>query len=259
MRESSDLWRLEKVHQHLHLVSIHDLEREFSKRKFQCIIHCATNYGGKEAETSSVFNDNLVWPLELIGLGSRFGLELFINTDTFYSKNGEIYEHLPNYTLSKKFLDQVLRVHRMKTLSLRLEHVYGPMDASGKFVGSMISKLREGVPEIELTDGQQKRDFVYVEDVAEAYIKVLSQSSSLGNYEEIEVGTGKSSSIRQLVESIKALLRNEHTRLTWGALPRRQNEFEESRADINKLAALGWEAKTSLKEGLQKTINWSYV
>jgi len=114
------------------------------------------------------------------------------------------------------------------------------------------------VPEMKLTAGEQKRDFIYVGDVVEAFCasieKCLSFDSGLYEY---EIGTGKSHSIKDFICLVKSIVNNDVTKLRFGALSYREKEVMDSFADIEKISRdIGWSPLNTLEEGLKKTINW---
>ena len=260
-RPKSDLWRLKDLLHEIVQLDVDEIERDYVLNRYECIVHCATNYGSDQVAFSEIVKDNVLWPLRLLEIGIAHGLNLFINTDTFYSKNEHLYDHLKSYTISKRMFAKALSEieYEMKIVTLRLEHVYGPQDSPNKFVQYIKKNLQDNSATIDLTDGKQKRDFVYVEDVAESYLKIIENLNLLNNYQEFEVGTGSSITIKEFVETFKYILGNSTTKLNWGKLKRRSNEFLESTAQNTAMKQLGWLPKTTLKEGLKKTIDHSYV
>ena len=80
--------------------------------------------------------------------------------------------------------------------------MYGPND-SEKIFPSIISQIKDNPPFINLTKGEQRRDFIFINDVVRAYKIVLESCDALSNFENFEIGTGKSISIRDLTEKIK--------------------------------------------------------
>ncbi|MHB0995552.1 MAG: NAD-dependent epimerase/dehydratase family protein, partial [Elusimicrobiales bacterium] len=118
-----------------------------------------------------------------------------------------------------------------------------------------IQSLIRGVPGMDLTPGGQRRDFVYIDDTVEALSAIIShEMRSAKKYVSYEVGSGQPVSIREFVETIKRLTGNDSTRLNFGALPYRENEVMESKADLALVKSLGWLPKVPLAEGLERTI-----
>ena len=127
-------------------------------------------------------------------------------------------------------------------INLQMEHIYGPNDSEGKFVTFLIQSMRSGVKELDLTDGIQIRDFIYVDDAVSAYLAVLTHLEELSGYCQFEVGTGISHTVRELVETICTEL-GATTQLNFGKKLRADCEIMFSTARIQRLVQLGWEPK----------------
>lgn len=109
---------------------------------------------------------------------------------------------------------------------------------------------------IDLTLGEQKRDFIYIDDVVEAFMTLVNFSFDVpNNLYRYEIGTGKNIEIREFVQTVKTMTGNKVTRLNFGMLPYRENEIMESHVDISMLSRLGWQPQISLVEGLKYTID----
>lgn len=223
----------------------------FEVNKIDTIIHCATNYGRKTHNPLEIIEANLILPLKLIHSGLNRNLKTFINTDTLIDKR------INDYSLSKKQFLEWLKVYSndIKCINISLEHFYGYKDDNTKFVTGVINDIISNVEEINLTKGDQKRDFIYIDDVIEGFIKIIENIDSYQeNFIPFEIGTGKNISIKDFVQLIKLLAENTETKLNFGAIPYRPNEIMESKVDISKLKSLGWQVRTKLEDGLKKTI-----
>jgi len=228
------------------------MEDIFKKLDVNVILHCATNYGRANIDPFAVIDANLLLPLKLLDTGKKNNIKYFINTDTILNKR------INYYTLSKSQFKGWLEMYseELVCVNLLLEHFYGAFDDKTKFVSFIIDKLLNNAAEIDLTEGRQKRDFIYIDDIIEAFIKVLENldnlKSGIYNY---EIGTNKSFEIREVVELIKKISGNTVTRFNFGVIPYRKNEIMDSKADTEAIRKLGWIPKHSLADGLAKTIN----
>jgi CDP-paratose synthetase len=233
-----------------------------SKNKFiethhpDYVIHTATCYGRNNESEVEIKDANFDLPLCLLKIGVDNGLKGFINTDTFFTEDLGLTGNERLYVKTKKdFLLQARNiVNGLKIVNLKLEQMYGPADNPNKFIPGMIQRLRTDEV-IDLTAGEQKRDFVYVEDVAKAYVLVLENFKTFEKFEEFEIGTGKSHSIKKVMEILQAKLESKST-LSWGALPYRENELMDSVADIEKNSKIKWRAEVDILRGLSKTIEY---
>jgi nucleoside-diphosphate-sugar epimerase len=228
------------------------LERVFEIQQIDMIVHCATNYGRDQTSVSDIVDTNLCLPLKLLELGERSGHTLaFINTDTILNKG------ISAYSLSKKQFKDWLEVFgkNMTCVNMAFEHFFGPGDNPSKFVSFIVRNILDEVESLSLTPGEQRRDFIFIDDVARAAVLLIQWAGVAGKgFFDFEVGTGRSISIREFVLLAKKLAGNTRTRVDFGALPYRPNEIMDAMADNRAVAALGWRPEISLEEGLRLTI-----
>lgn len=228
------------------------LENIFKKHKIDIIIHCATNYGRRNVPPTEVIEANLFLPLKLLHLAKDYQVKVFINTDTILDKR------VNTYSLSKKQFIEWFSLYSddIACINIAIEHFYGPMDDRSKFVTQVILDLLQGVKEIPFTLGEQKRDFIYIDDVVNAFLHVLKFAhQKRSGFHRFEVGSSKNISICDFVKLTQKLTGNETTHLNFGVIPYRKNEIMESSVNIQALRVLGWEPLFSLEEGLIRTID----
>lgn len=239
------------------------IQKIFEENKVECIIHCATFYGRDDSDYIKNIETNLLMPLELLNYGCQYGLRYFINTDSFFTKRiqtemdlGEQL-YMGGYTLSKIQFKQWGQIFSKKNnivfVNMMLEHVYGEDDADNKFIEFVARKCRANEPILELSEGIQKRDFIYILDVVSAYRVVLKQlEQHKGNgYIEYQVGTGRMWSVREFVQLIHKAV-NSQTELKFGAIKMKQGELMVSKADNQKLIRLGWEPQIVTEDAIAK-------
>ena len=228
-----------------------DLAELFRTSAFDIILHCATNYGRGKRSILDTASANLLLPLTLLQLGIEHGVKTFINTDTVIDKR------VNEYSLSKKqFLEWLQNSAGMiQGVNVALEHFYGPFDDESKFTTMIFRKLMRGESQIDLTPGEQKRHFIFVDDVVRAFCCILEKVNTLpSGFSSFVVSAEQSVSIREFVQLAKSIIGNTSTHLNFGAIPYRVNEPMDSRTDISALKALGWEPIVSLEQGIQMTI-----
>ena len=227
------------------------LERIFRENTIDTIVHCATNYGRGETDPLHVIEANLLLPLKLLELGKKYHIKSFINTDTILDKR------INYYSLSKKQFKDWLFVYKQDytCINVSLEHFYGPGDDATKFVTYIIHNLLKNVDKIDLTKGEQKRDFIYIDDVVDAFVKIINSLDNFNrDFYEFEIGTTHPLSIKQFVELAKQLSGNKHTLLNFGALPYRENEVMNYYVNTSEISKLGWKCNWTIEEGLKKMI-----
>ena len=254
-RKSSNLWRVESIASKVSWVDLEmiDFNSFFAEKKVELILHCATDYGRKKTDPIQTVEANLILPLKMLHAAVTQGVPYFLNTDTVLDKR------INNYSLSKQQFVEWLETYADKIVSVNvaLEHFYGPNDDASKFVTYIIQSLLDNVPEIPLTEGHQKRDFIHIDDVVNAFMKLIDSRKTLSmKFYRFEVGSGKPVEIREFISMVKRLSGNKHSHLNFGAIPYRKNEVMFSCVDTSGLEKLGWKPEISLEEGIIKTIGF---
>lgn len=142
---------------------------------------------------------------------------------------------------------------RAHTVELRLFMPYGPGERVGRLIPQTILSALSG-QDIRMTQGLQQRDLIFIDDVVEAFCLAATKPVPSGSV--LNIGSGVGTPVRLLVERILDLLGRPVKPLI-GALPTRPDEIMEMSADVTAAkASLGWEPRTSLDEGLRRTIAW---
>lgn len=255
-RSFSNVFRIQNI---LHSIISYDidkipLETIFKEHNIDIVIHAATNYGKGNTRNSEVINANVVFPLKLLELLSENG-KVFINTDTFFNNNNShLYSYLNSYSTSKKYFIELAEKYiinkQLCLINATLEHLYGPYDDKSKFTMDIINKLIRNEPQIELTLGNQERDFIYVDDAVSAYNCIIENHSGFNHkVVNFQVGTGKTSTIKEFVELSKKII-GSSSELLFGRIPHREHEIYHSQADNQKLKSLGWNASIELESGI---------
>jgi len=155
------------------------------------------------------------------------------------------------YALTKYLGEQTVlhwgQVYGLEVVSLRLFNVYGPRSRTsgtyGAVFGVFLAQKLAGKPFTVVGDGEQRRDFTYVSDVAEAFIQA-AYSNVKG--EVFNVGSGNPQSVNKLV----SLLKGEKV-----YIPKRPAEPDCTHADISKIkSTLSWQPRVSFEEGVGKIL-----
>jgi len=227
------------------------LEDVFRKNNIDTIVHCATDYGREDIDPLLLMQANLTLPLQLLELGRKNGVSCFVNTDTILDKR------VSYYSLSKNQFRDWLEFYakEMICINVALEHFYGPYDNNTKFVSFIIDSILQNAKKIDLTEGRQKRDFIYIDDVVSAFMAIIKNKNHFKKgFLKYEIGTGDAVEIRQFVRLVKDIAKNNCTELNFGAIPYRKNETMNSKADLTEICKLNWEPKFTLEKGLSRTI-----
>jgi len=133
----------------------------------------------------------------------------------------------------------------------RIFSVYGPHDDPSRLVPSVIMALLDGRT-ARCTAGSQVRDFMFVSDVAEAFVALLDTAVTGA----INIGSGHPVAVRSVVGTIAELL-GTPDRIELGALPPRAEDPPALVPDVTRLTQeVGWRPATELTGGLRTTIDW---
>lgn len=142
----------------------------------------------------------------------------------------------------------------MKTASLRFSNVYGPRSFhKGSVVAHFLKQIIQNKPLTIYGDGEQTRDFVYVDDLCEAIYSALCVDKGGGSY---QLGTGIETSVNCLIDIMRASL-SEKQPITVEYAPERKGEVKRNYCDITLASnALNYNPQIKLAEGLEKTWKW---
>ena len=235
-----------------------DFDDRLNEQRYDVFISAAVDYG-KVTNSTNVINCNVILPLKIIESIKYKSSLLVITFDSFFSKNLFYQDiHQSKYTLSKKQLIEWLefesKTTSLSSVILRLEHLVGPDESDLKFNGWLMNNLKSDITEIKLSEGNQIRDFVYVDDVIDA-IQILVKNNFLfvGKNTIVEVGSGVGHTIKEFVQLLHFTCKSK-AKLIFGALPYKDDDLMESVANNSVLISLGWKPITRLDEIVNKII-----
>ena len=160
------------------------------------------------------------------------------------------------YGISKLAAELYAAWHgRLEVVTLRIANAYGPRQdprSEAAVVAIFMKLMREGRTPVIYGDGRQTRDYVYVEDVARAFVSALKGRPGTYN-----VGTGVEVSVRKLFGAIKKILKfpGEPKFAAGLAGEVRRSALDPALAK----RALGWAPKVGLEEGLKRTMDGGYA
>jgi GDP-L-fucose synthase len=252
-----------------------------AERKPDLVIHAAAVVGGIGANRihpGSFFYENAVMGIHLIEEARRAGVGKFVCLGTIcaYPKfapvpfreddlwNGYPEETNAPYGIAKKALLVQLQAYRQEYgfdgIFLLPVNLYGPRDnfdlESSHVIPAMIRKFIEakerGEAKVMLWgDGSPTREFLYVEDAAEAIVLAAERYDGA---EPVNLGSGEEISIRDLAETIRALTGYEGM-IEWDST--KPNGQPRRKLDVSRAAReFGFTARTPFAGGLAKTIEW---
>ncbi|MDH8678586.1 NAD-dependent 4,6-dehydratase LegB [Fusibacter bizertensis] len=184
-----------------------------------------------------------------------YGSALYVPIDEKHPLQGQ-----SPYSASKIGADMLAQSYHLSyelpVATLRPFNTYGPRQSSRAVIPTIISQISSGKKIIDLGDVTPTRDFSYVKDTVNAFLKVAESDLSIGKI--MNAGSGKEISIGQLFYTICKLM---------GAnveLNIEQQRIRPANSEVNRLLAdnrylkevTGWESRYSLEDGLIETIRW---
>lgn len=154
--------------------------------------------------------------------------------------------------VGERYCKMVAQFYGLETVSLRYFNVYGPRQTTEQdgpyatVIGIFLEQRANGRPMSMVPDGEQRRDFTHVLDVALANLLAM-ESAKVGKGDIINVGSGKNYSVREVAELVGG---------RWEFIAPRQGEVRETLADNRRAKELlGWEPKISFEKGIAELKN----
>jgi len=269
LKQQSDTWRLKDILKklNLHYVDLTNsrkVEKIIKKIKPQIIYHLAA-CGNYLEESREILETNIFGTFNLLEACNKIGYDIFINTGSS-SEYGTKFKPMsekdllePNsYEAITKAGQTLLSQHlarekKLPIITLRLFSVYGPYEKASRLVPTLINNCLRG-KDLSLASPKTARDFVFIDDVVEAYLKA-AQNPKLAGY-IFNIGTGKQSSLKDIV-SMAVKITKAKVKQNWRTMSGRSFDTNIWLADISQTKKmLKWQPKYNLEKGLRKTVNW---
>ncbi len=200
-----------------------------------------------------IFKDRGIKKFIQIGSSIEYGKKKSPQSETKITKKINTLSVYGNAKLSSTFfLQSLYNKEKTPVVILRLYLVYGPNQDDNRVIPFVINNCINK-NKFNCSPGYQLRDFTFIEDVVEAIYKTLKSEKSNG--EIINIGFGKPTKIRDLINKIMKLVGSGEP--VFSQIKFRTDELKELYPNILKAKKiLKWTPKTSLKNGLKKTIKF---
>ena len=250
-----------------------DVERFFKVNEPEYVYLAAAKVGGIGANAyypGHFIYDNLMIQTNVIHAARKFGVKklLFLGSSCIYPKfaeqpitedqllGGHLEPSNDSYAIAKiagiKMCQAYRKQYGFNAISLMPTNLYGPNDNydldSSHVLPAMIRKFHEAKDKVTLWgDGSAMREFLYVDDLAEAAFKCMVNYDS---EEIINVGTGKDITIKELATTIADVV-GFKGEIVWDTS--KPNGTPRKVLNVDKIKSLGWEPKVGLREGIEKT------
>ena len=234
--------------------------------------------GGNSTYPADFIYDNLMIQTNVIDAAYRNGVKklLFLGSSCIYPKFPKIpitedqllasplEESNSAYAIAKIAGMRMCQAYRQQygfnAISLMPTNLYGPNDNfdinNGHVLPSLIAKFHGSLEKSEhwvvklWGDGSPKREFLHVDDLAEACVKCMQEYD---DEEHINVGTGEDVTIKELAETIVDVVGYKN-HYEWDTS--KPNGTPRKVLNVDKMKSLGWEPKIGLREGIESTYEW---
>lgn len=267
----------------LDLCSQQAVESFFAAEKPQYVFLAAARVGGIYANNTyqaDFIYSNLAIQTNVIHASYIFGVKklLFLGSSCIYPKfapqplkedyllTGELEPTNEPYAIAKiagiKMCKSYNRQYGTNYISVMPTNLYGINDNfdlnNSHVLPALIRKFHEAKmqnkPEVEIWGtGTPRREFLYVDDLADACVYLMQNYDFKEIGEFVNIGTGIDLTVRELAQLIKTIV-GYNGRLRFDTT--KPDGTPQKLLDVSRLAALGWQAKTSLEEGIAATYRW---
>jgi GDP-L-fucose synthase len=271
---------LERSRSELDLTRQSDVEEFFRSERPEFVFLAAAKVGGilaNNTQRGSFIADNLLIQTNVISAAYQFGVKklLFLGSSCIYPRlapqpikeeyllTGPLEPTNEPYAVAKiaglKLVEAYRSQFGFNGISLMPTNLYGPGDnfdpETSHVLPALIRRCHEakvcGDSEIVVWgSGQVRREFLYVDDLADAAVKLMNVYDSS---ELINVGVGSDVTIKELTQMVcevvdfRGKIVNDRTKPD--GVPRKL-------LDVSRIEALGWRAQTDLRTGIEKTYRW---
>ena len=182
-----------------------------------------------------------------------YGEPIYLPIDETHPTN-PISPYAESKLISEQECIKLSKKHEIEAAVVRFFNVYGPRQGLNEYSGvitKFIEKIKKKLPLTIFGDGQQTRDFVFVQDITNALL--LASKSKDANGQIFNIGTGKATTIKSLAETLLALT---DSKVKLKFAPERSGDIKYSYANISKAnKILGYKPEFHLSEGLKALLD----
>lgn len=271
LRKKSNLWRINdllpsvEIH-YSDLSKISELIDIVQKVKPDIIYHLATNGAYSYQENASeIINTNILGTWNLLQACNEVDYKLFVNTGSsseygykdFAMREIDILEPASYYAVTKSaqtlLCSHIARQENRPIVTLRPFSVYGPYEEPGRLIPTLMKSLNTK-RQMNLVSPEIARDYIYIDDMVEAFLKTEELKKNSGDY--FNIGTGIQTTIKSVTDKAKKAIKKPLL-CSWGDMESRKWDTTTWVADISKAKRLlNWHPKHTLEDGLLLTWQW---
>jgi dolichol-phosphate mannosyltransferase len=272
VRPQSDAWRIQELLSEIDCVELDitdapEVADVVRRARAETIFHLAAHGAYSwQHERRRIFDTNVGGTMNILeaAVGYDVGAVVVAGSSSEYGfkdhspAETEALEPNSDYAAAKAAATllggHIGRSENVNVVTLRLYSAYGPWEDPGRLVPRLVSyALSDRLP--PLVDPDTARDYVFVADVVDGFIQAAEQAAAATG-RIYNLGSGRQTTLREIVETARRLFAV-HEEPVWNTMPRRMWDTEVWVANPARIRAeLGWEASTSLEQGLASTAEW---
>jgi ADP-L-glycero-D-manno-heptose 6-epimerase len=250
------------------------ISNQFDNKGIRAVFHQGACSNTMEWDAEYLYKNNLLYSKELLKLSKKLNIPLiYASSASVYGSGEEFKEFIENedpinlYAYSKFKFDQIVRKEledsTAQIVGLRYFNVYGPQERHKKNMASVAFHLHNQLKEAEeiklfkgsdgFEDGEQRRDFIYVEDVVKVNLWFLENPNVSGIF---NVGTGESQTFNDVAEAV--IDWNKKGKIKYIDFPEKLKGAYQSytQADITKLREAGYEEEfLNVQDGVKRYLD----
>jgi UDP-glucuronate 4-epimerase len=255
----------------IHQIDLRDsatLRNLFHRQKFDTIAHLAARAGVRPSivHPELYYDTNVNGTLHLLEAARVTGVQRFIfaSSSSIYgisktvpfSENLHLSQTISPYAATKiagEFLCSTYsHLYQMRVIALRYFTVYGPRQRPDLAVHHFTKRVHAGQPIDQFGDGTTRRDYTYIDDVIQGTMAALKYDGPL--FDVFNLGESETIQLKDLIAAIEDALGK---KAKINRLPEQPGDVPLTCADISKARKLlGYDPKTSFREGLPRFVNW---
>jgi len=267
-------WRLKDIYKSVTVYSgdiLHvNLKNIIDREKPDAIIHFAA-YGSlpHESDFEAMIDVNLKGTKRLLDACNKTSVKLFIHTGTSSEygvkakamNESDILKPINDYGVVKSATTLLCQKYAITSsyaiIVMRLFSPYGPYEDPSRFIPTLLMSALTNKTMVA-SNPNYVRDFIYIDDVARAYIQVLKMKGSIVNGQIVNIGSGNNYRLHS-VTSILEKITKKKIHILWNSKDKQKRQLEPRmwKSDIHKAGKiLHWRPKTSVPEGLKLTLKY---
>jgi len=242
----------------------------FSKYKIDTVLHLGayTHVDMSFGDSIIYTQNNVVGTHVLLETAKKHKIKLFVNmsTDEVYGSSSEqsneqsLIQPTNGYAATKAAAEQLVRSYfhsfKLPIIIVRGNNVIGPKQYPEKLLGKFILKILNNEPLTIQGSGEQKRSFLYVDDVCKA-LDIVMHKGAIG--QTYNIGCKEEHSVLEVTEKLVNYFKNnDENRREASIIFIEDRPFNDQRYFISceKIETLGWKQEIFFEEGLKRTIEW---